>query len=560
MKRLFWCSPCPLRCGLAAPSRTAAGEDLVQIYREALVSDPTLAAARATWLATQEALPQARAGLLPVFSRSAPPTGRLQRKNAHRPADRPFNHVPLRPLHGVGEPAAVPRAEQDRLRPGEAAGRSERIRARLGAAGPDRARRAGLFRRAARAVQRSSSRSARRPRSAKTSRRRSAISRSARRRSPTPTRRRPSSTRSSRRKSRPGTISRTRSPALRAIIGRTPKELKTRRKRAATPQPPTPNALEPWVDKALGENYQVRIAQSNYDIAALEVDRQRAGHYPTLDLVASYNQTYAGGGRRTAPPTSRATRASIIGVQLNVPIYQGGFVDSRVRQAIANQDAARQNLEIARRAAQLLAQTRLPGVTSGVAQVKALEPGGQVGAGRLRIESKLGQEVGVRTNLDVLNKQQKVFQARLDLAQAYYKLHRRRVAAQAGGGDADRPGPREVNRRLHKDDARRQLRGEPAPQALPGTAMRGAKRVRRLAHLAGAAKGRRGARRPPRPARSRRPPATPRPLPSPPPRLRKIERVRARTTSGSASAIGSIRFWPPSGSRLPPTNATSAAA
>ena len=136
------------------------------------------------------------------------------------------------------------------------------------------------------------------------------------------------------------------------------------------------------------DNFQVRIAQSNFDIATLEVDRQRAGHYPTLDLVASFNQNYAGGGASTNIASNFSTdyRLGLIGVQLNLPIYQGGVVDSRVRQAIANQDASRQNLEGARRSAQLLAQTSFAGVTNGVAQVKALAAGAQVGAGVLRFQ------------------------------------------------------------------------------------------------------------------------------------------------------------------------------
>ena len=93
-----------------------------------------------------------------------------------------------------------------------------------------------------------------------------------------------------------------------------------------------PNALEPWVEKALNENYQVRIAQANFDIAALEVDRQRAGHYPTVDLVASFNQTYAGGAASAtaAAVVASDSRLGMIGVQLDVPIYQGGLVNSRV--------------------------------------------------------------------------------------------------------------------------------------------------------------------------------------------------------------------------------------
>ena len=210
--------------------------------------------------------------------------------------------------------------------------------------------------------------------------------------------------------------------SLRAIIGRFPKEL-NRFNRKFQPELPTPNALEPWVDKALADNPQVRIAQYNFDVATLEVDKQRAGHYPTLDLVASFNQAYAGAAASTNVAANFAsdTRLALIGLQLNVPIYQGGLISSKVRQAIANQDVARQNLETARRAAQLLAQTSFTGVVSGVAQVKAFEQA--VTSAQVSYDSnKLGLEVGVRTNLDVLNQQQQVFQTRFNLAQSYYSF------------------------------------------------------------------------------------------------------------------------------------------
>jgi len=153
------------------------------------------------------------------------------------------------------------------------------------------------------------------------------------------------------------------------------------------------------------------------------VDRQRAAHYPTVDLVASFNQSYAGGSASTQLSSSAAfdSRLAQIGVQLNVPLYQGGAIDSRVRQAIANQDRARQDLETARRGAQLLAQTSFSGVTSGVAQIKAFEQA--LASAQVSYDSnKLGLEVGVRTNLDVLNQQQQVFQTRFNLAQAYYNF------------------------------------------------------------------------------------------------------------------------------------------
>src|SRR5205085_612028 len=98
---------------------------------------------------------------------------------------------------------------------------------------------------------------------------------------------------------------------------------------------------------AVSENLAQAKRNFEVDIATLEVDRQRAGHYPTLDLVASYSAQYGTGATNLTSPFD--LRQAQIGVALNVPIYQGGFVDSRVREAIALQENARQNVEVARR-------------------------------------------------------------------------------------------------------------------------------------------------------------------------------------------------------------------
>ena len=170
----------------------------------------------------------------------------------------------------------------------------------------------------------------------------------------------------------------------------------------------------------------------------------------------------------------------LIGLQLSVPLYQGGAISSRVRQAIANQEKARQDLETARRSAQLLAQTSFSGVTNGVAQVRAFEQA--LASAQVSYDSnKLGLEVGVRTNLDVLNQQQQVFQTRFSLAQSYYNFIINASAAQTGGRYADRRGCRGASiaiweRRRPRTGGRQvDLRSQPVPESLHGAPMRGVK-------------------------------------------------------------------------------------
>jgi outer membrane protein len=232
--------------------------------------------------------------------------------------------------------------------------------------------------------------------------------------------------------------------ALRAIIGRAPQDLK-RLGPGFEPALPSPDSLDVWVDRALADNLAVRIAQYNADIATLEIERQRAGRLPTVDLVASINAQAASGSVNTG--FSGDQRQAAIGLAVTMPLYQGGFVDSKVREALALQDASRQNLEVARRNALFGAQTGFTGVTGAAASVKAFEQA-LVSAQTAYESNKTGQEVGVRTNLDVLNTQQNVFQTRRDLAQAYFNYLLGVLRLKASVGSLDEQDLEDVNRRL----------------------------------------------------------------------------------------------------------------
>jgi outer membrane protein len=433
--------------GAVLPS--AAAEDLLQIYRDALANDPTLASARATWLATQEVVPQARAGLLP----SVTLVGNANVQNVYEKlhTDPSLSVTENFPAYNYTVSASQPLyRQQNRVALDQAkqtVGQSEFV---LASARQD------LIVRVAQAyldvllarfnIELTESQKA-------------AVS---------------ENLAQARRNFEVGTATITdtndaqakydqivaqeistqndldnKLAALRAIIGRAPKELKPFGGRFE-PQLPTPNTLDAWIEAAVRDNPQVRIAQANYDIAALEVDKQRAGHYPTLDLVANFNQSYAGATPSVASSVSSIandSRSALIGVQLNVPLYLGGSIESRVRQAVANQEKVRQDLEAARRSAQLSAQTAFNGVTSGVAQVTAFEQA--VKSAQVSYDStKLGLEVGVRTNLDVLNQQQQVFQTRFNLAQSYYNfvingLKLKQSVGTLADGDVD-----ELNRAL----------------------------------------------------------------------------------------------------------------
>ncbi len=211
--------------------------------------------------------------------------------------------------------------------------------------------------------------------------------------------------------------------------------------------PPQPADMAAWVDQAYQSSLQVALAQQNVEIAAQEVKKADAGHYPTLDAVASATQTYQ---NTSSLGYGSDIKALVVGVQLNVPLYQGGGISSRVREAVAGQERARQDLESARRAVALQTRQAFLGVTSGLGQIKALEQA--VGSTKLQLEStKLGQEVGVRTAVDVLNAEQQLAAAQRDLAQAVYTTIVNQLKLKAAVGKLAEADLADVNVLLKED-------------------------------------------------------------------------------------------------------------
>ena len=203
---------------------------------------------------------------------------------------------------------------------------------------------------------------------------------------------------------------------LRQITGRLPPELAKIGARFA-PQLPTPNSMDAWVDQATLSSLQVKISQATFDIASQDVSKNRGGHLPTLDAVASYNETAQAVGIQGGSGFDQTTK--FIGLQLALPLYQGGLTNSKVREALANQEKARQDLENTKRTVALNTRSAFLGTTNGVAQIKALQTA--LVSSQSSVDStKLGQEVGVRTQVDVLNATQQLISTRRDYAQAIY--------------------------------------------------------------------------------------------------------------------------------------------
>ena len=209
--------------------------------------------------------------------------------------------------------------------------------------------------------------------------------------------------------------------------------------------PPNPTNMAEWVALAEKQAYPVMIQEATTQISQLQARIAGYGHYPTVDLVASYGQAEQTGSTTTA--TSAQLNTGVIGLQLAVPIYQGGAISSREREAAANYEKSKQDLENARRTSVLQAQQSYLSVINGVAQVRALEQA-LVSSQSALDSNKLGYEVGVRINIDVLNAQQQLFSTRRDLAVARYNTITSHLRLKAAAGSLRDEDVEEVNRAL----------------------------------------------------------------------------------------------------------------
>ena len=207
--------------------------------------------------------------------------------------------------------------------------------------------------------------------------------------------------------------------SLRTIIGKETAAIKTL-KPAAQIVRPQPDDIKQWVNSAESNNLAVQLGRAGLEIASREIQKQRAGHYPTVDLVAtrgrnSQSDTLSVG--RVLPGSD--TDITTVGVQLAIPLFAGGAIASRDREAASLREKASADLDNARRNAALSARQAYLGVTSGLSQVKALEQA-LVSSQSALDSNKLGYEVGVRINIDVLNAQQQLYATRRDLAKARF--------------------------------------------------------------------------------------------------------------------------------------------
>lgn len=192
---------------------------------------------------------------------------------------------------------------------------------------------------------------------------------------------------------------------------------------------PQPANLGEWTLKAEKNSPEMKAMQARLEAARREVSKSQAGHLPTLDAIAQWSNS---GSENITRINSRYENKSI-GLQLNVPLYSGGYVNSTIRQAVAEQTRAEESLEALRRDLGVRVHKEYRGVSEGVMRVRALEQAVR-SAQQMLMSTQMSLKAGSRTQLDVLNAQQQYTLALRDLAQArlIYLMSKVKLASLAG--------------------------------------------------------------------------------------------------------------------------------
>ena len=193
---------------------------------------------------------------------------------------------------------------------------------------------------------------------------------------------------------------------------------------------PDPSRVEDWIERAEQDSPEIQSFKAQVMAASYEVKKAKAGHLPTLDAIAQWSRQDSD----TVYSVNNRTTNTSVGLQLNIPIFAGGLVNSQVRQALAEQERAEQALEALRRDLGLRLHREFRGVSEGVLRIKALEQA-VVSLEQVVISNRRSFQAGSRTVMDILNAEQQKASAQRDLSQArfVYLMSRIRLQALAGG-------------------------------------------------------------------------------------------------------------------------------
>ncbi|MCX6178402.1 MAG: TolC family outer membrane protein [Chlorobiales bacterium] len=203
---------------------------------------------------------------------------------------------------------------------------------------------------------------------------------------------------------------------------------------------PVPGNVESWVELARSDNHEIAAARHEMQIAKKEIDRQRAARYPMLNLVAGQN--YSLSDNNYIIGSSYNTYS--VALQMSMPIYSGGYVSASVRQAHAKRLKAQEQFSWQERGTESDVRKYYNGVVTTIAQIHAYEQA--VKSGEIALKgTKKGFELGLRTNMEVLDAEQKLLSNKRNLAKSRYQYILNRLQLKDSSGSLSDSDIDEVN-------------------------------------------------------------------------------------------------------------------
>ncbi|CAB5685336.1 TolC family outer membrane protein [Comamonas aquatica] len=216
---------------------------------------------------------------------------------------------------------------------------------------------------------------------------------------------------------------------LSVLVGRPVEALASLNAKGLRPGQPLPASMDAWIAMAEQNSPQLASLRAQLDSALMEIEKAKAGHKPTLDAVAGWSRSDSD----SVTSVNTAYNQKFVGLQLSVPLYSGGYVNSTVRQAVAESERAREALEAAQLELGSRVYEQYRAMTEGALRISALEQAVR-SAEQVVKSSRMSFKGGVRSIVDVLNAEQQHVTALRDLAQARYAYLLAQVRLQSLAG------------------------------------------------------------------------------------------------------------------------------
>ncbi|MHC8441728.1 MAG: TolC family outer membrane protein [Candidatus Eutrophobiaceae bacterium] len=226
---------------------------------------------------------------------------------------------------------------------------------------------------------------------------------------------------------------------------------------------PAPENIISWTITAMQYNLEVRLAQHDLELAKQKTGLINAEHYPSVNMFSEslYNRSQGQFGKSDVYNLD-------FGVEFSVPLYQGGSVSSRYREALEEQNRSKNFLEQKRREARRTARQAYLGVVSGISQVRALKQA-LISSESALFATRKGFEIGTRTAIDVVMAENNTSLARRNHAQARYKYLIDRLKLKRASGKLALSDLQEINNWLGSKESIETLQNniKSIPEELP---------------------------------------------------------------------------------------------